>query len=85
MRCADLQASRSGYSRGSNSDGKSTHPGGHPEIHHILQLQEKKRALAKAALEGGHLAKGNKLEMRELIDLFTRRDHDDERDIGHRN
>jgi len=48
-------------------------------------LQEKKRALAKAALEGGKLAKGNKLEMRELIDLFTRRDHDDERGIGHRN
>jgi len=49
----------------------------------ILQLQEKKRALAKAALEGGKLAKGNKLDMAELVGLFTRRDHDDERDIDH--
>jgi hypothetical protein len=44
-------------------------------------LQEKKRALAKAALEGGKLAKGSKLEMRELLALFTRRDHDVEREV----
>jgi len=49
----------------------------------ILALQEKKRALAKAALEGGKLAKGSKLEMRELLALFTRRDHDVERDADH--
>ncbi|CAG7854171.1 Uncharacterized ATP-dependent helicase C582.10c [Serendipita indica DSM 11827] len=42
----------------------------------ILELQEKKRALAKAALEGGKLAKGNKLSFQELLNLF-KHGHDD--------
>jgi len=39
----------------------------------ILELQEKKRDLAMAALSGGKLAKGG-LRMEELLDLFTRPD-----------
>jgi len=48
----------------------------------ILELQEKKRELAKAALEGGKLVKGNKIDMGELVKLFVRRDQDDVRAVG---
>ncbi|KAF8336587.1 SNF2 family N-terminal domain-containing protein [Cantharellus anzutake] len=41
----------------------------------ILQLQEKKRALAAAALSGGKLGKGG-LKLEELLDLFDRADLD---------
>lgn len=37
----------------------------------ILSLQEKKRALAKAALEGSKFSKGNKLDRKELMYLFS--------------
>lgn len=37
----------------------------------ILKLQEKKRALAKAALEGSKLVKGNKLDAKEIWFLFN--------------
>ncbi|KAG8867604.1 hypothetical protein FRC20_005358 [Serendipita sp. 405] len=36
----------------------------------ILELQEKKRELAKAALEGRKVTMTNRLNMRELVDLF---------------
>ncbi|TKY87052.1 hypothetical protein EX895_003729 [Sporisorium graminicola] len=37
----------------------------------ILKLQEKKRALAKAALEGSKLVKGNRLDFKEIWFLFN--------------
>jgi SNF2 family DNA or RNA helicase len=37
----------------------------------ILELQAKKRALAKAALEGSKFSKGNKLDKKELMYLFS--------------
>lgn len=37
----------------------------------ILKLQDKKRALAKAALEGSKLVKGNKLDAKEIWFLFN--------------
>ncbi|CDR99770.1 related to ULS1-ubiquitin ligase for SUMO conjugates [Sporisorium scitamineum] len=37
----------------------------------ILKLQEKKRALAKAALEGSKLVKGNRLNFKEIWFLFN--------------
>ncbi len=41
----------------------------------ILKLQDKKRALAKAALEGSKLVKGNKLDFKEIWFLFNGTDH----------
>ncbi|KAJ9476129.1 putative DNA repair protein RAD16 (putative) [Pseudozyma hubeiensis] len=41
----------------------------------ILKLQEKKRALAKAALEGSKLVKGNRLDFKEIWFLFNGTDH----------
>jgi SNF2 family DNA or RNA helicase len=41
----------------------------------ILELQEKKREIARAALSGDKI-KGNKLSMDELMNLFSRK-HDD--------
>ncbi|SOV05835.1 related to ULS1  len=40
----------------------------------ILKLQEKKRALSKAALEGSKLVKGNKLDAKEIWFLFNGND-----------
>lgn len=37
----------------------------------ILELQAKKRALAKAALEGSRFSKSNKLDKKELMYLFS--------------
>ena len=37
----------------------------------ILALQDKKRALADAALEGSKLSKQNRLDQRELMYLFS--------------
>jgi hypothetical protein len=42
------------------------------------QLQDKKRALAKAALEGGKLSKQNNLTFHELLNLFKHGHHEDE-------
>uniref|UniRef100_V5GLJ2 Uncharacterized protein n=2 Tax=Kalmanozyma brasiliensis (strain GHG001) TaxID=1365824 RepID=V5GLJ2_KALBG len=41
----------------------------------ILELQKKKRELAKAALEGGKLVKGNRLDFKEIWFLFNGTDH----------
>ncbi len=38
----------------------------------ILELQKKKAELATAALDGGALAKGNKLSMQDILALFKR-------------
>lgn len=40
----------------------------------ILRLQDKKRALAKAALEGSKLVKGNRLDFKEIWFLFNGND-----------
>jgi hypothetical protein len=42
------------------------------------QLQEKKRALAKAALEGGKVARQNKLGFNELLNLFRHGHHEED-------
>ncbi|PVG00917.1 hypothetical protein CPB86DRAFT_753986 [Serendipita vermifera] len=44
----------------------------------ILELQDKKRALAKAALEGGKLSKQNNLTFHELLNLFRHGHHEEE-------
>jgi hypothetical protein len=41
-----------------------------------IQLQEKKRAMAKAALEGGKMGRQSKLGFEELLNLFRHNHHD---------
>ncbi|KAL8848000.1 MAG: hypothetical protein Q9221_006962 [Calogaya cf. arnoldii] len=54
----------------------------------ILELQEKKRELAKQAIEGGGKAAAGKLSMKDIMNLFRRdaeHDHDWRHDIGKEN
>jgi hypothetical protein len=44
----------------------------------FIKLQEKKRALAKAALEGGKVARQNKLGFNELLNLFRHGHHEED-------
>ncbi|KAI4231720.1 MAG: hypothetical protein L6R40_007641 [Gallowayella cf. fulva] len=47
----------------------------------ILELQEKKRQLAKQAIEGGAKAAAGKLSLKDIMNLF-RRDAEHEHDVG---